>query len=62
MMKVYYNGIFGQQDIKLVRDIINIVTLDEMFSLIGYSISAHAHRNLFQIFAGGSPAKDGRNI
>lgn len=49
-MKVYYNGIFGQQDIKLVRDIINIVSLDEMFSLIGYSISSHAHRNLFQIF------------
>lgn len=61
-MKVYYNGIFGQQDIKLVRDIINILTLDEMFSLIGYSISAHAHRNLFQIFAGGCPAKDGRKI
>ncbi len=49
-MKVYYNGIFGQQDIKLVRDIINIVSLDEMFSLIGYSIASHAHRNLFQIF------------
>ena len=33
-MKVYYNGIFGQQDIKLVRDIINIVSLNEMFSLM----------------------------
>lgn len=48
--KVYYNGIFGENYIKLVRDIINIVSLDEMFRRIGYSIKTHAHRNLFQVF------------
>ncbi|UFK98193.1 AraC family transcriptional regulator [Kaistella faecalis] len=48
--KVYYNGIFGENHIKLVREIINIVSLDEMFSRIGYSVKTHAHRNLFQIF------------
>lgn len=48
--KVYYNGIFGEDHIKLVRDIINIVSLDDMFSRMGYSIKSHAHRNLFQIF------------
>ncbi|MBU4538258.1 MAG: AraC family transcriptional regulator [Weeksellaceae bacterium] len=48
--KVYYNGIFGENHIKLVREIINIVSLDDMFSRIGYSVKSHAHRNLFQIF------------
>lgn len=48
--KVYYNGIYGEQSIKLVRDIINIISLDEFFSRAGYSVKSHAHRNLFQIF------------
>jgi AraC family transcriptional activator of pobA len=48
--KVYYNGIFGENQIKLVRDIINIVPLHDMFAEIGHSIRTHAHRNLFQIF------------
>ena len=48
--KVYYNGIYGEQSIKLVRDIINIIPLDDVFSKSGYSIKSHAHRNLFQIF------------
>lgn len=48
--KLYYNGIFSENNIKLVRDVINVVSLDKMFSQIGYSIRTHAHRNLFQIF------------
>ena len=48
--KVYYNGVYGEQSIKLVREIINIIPLDDVFSKSGYSIKSHAHRNLFQIF------------
>lgn len=48
--KVYYNGIYGEQSIKMVRDIINIIPLDDVFCKSGYSIKSHAHRNLFQIF------------
>lgn len=48
--KIYYNGIYGEQSIKMVRDIINIIPLDDVFCKSGYSIKSHAHRNLFQIF------------
>lgn len=34
--KVYYNGVYGEQSIKLVRDIINIIPLDDVFSKSGY--------------------------
>lgn len=48
--KIYYNGVYGQQNIRLVRDTINVIPLDEVFSKSGYQIPSHAHRNLFQIF------------
>lgn len=48
--KIYYNGVYEQQNIKLVRDVINVIPLDEVFAKTGYSIKSHAHRNLFQIF------------
>lgn len=30
--KLYYNGIFSENNIKLVRDVINVVSLDKMQS------------------------------
>ncbi len=48
--KIYYSGVYEQQNIQLVRDIINIIPLEEVFHKSGYSIKPHAHRNLFQIF------------
>ena len=48
--KIFYKGIYEQQNIKLVREIVNIVPLDEVFRKSGYTIKPHAHRQLFQIF------------
>lgn len=48
--KIYFNGLYGEQSIKLVRDIVNIIPLGQFFNQSGYSIKSHAHRNLFQIF------------
>ncbi len=48
--KIYYSGVYEQQNIQLVRDIINVIPMEEVFRKSGYSIKQHAHRNLFQIF------------
>lgn len=46
----YYNGIFGQQHINLVRDLLHIVSLENYLATHNPEIDIHAHRNLFQVF------------
>ncbi len=48
--KIYYNGIYGEDSIDLVREIIHISELPATLKHYDYNIKPHAHRNLFQIF------------
>ena len=48
--KIYYDGIYGEDSIDLVREIIHVSELSAILKHYDYTIKPHAHRNLFQIF------------
>lgn len=47
---VNYTGIYGEQEIQLVRGIIHISTIESVLKNHNNEVKPHVHKNLFQIF------------
>jgi len=48
--KLFYDGIYGQDAIHFVREIIHIITIEDKIKNNNGVIKPHAHNKLFQIF------------
>ena len=48
--KIYYEGIYGEDTIQLIRETIHISKIEIITEQHGWFIKPHAHKNLFQIF------------
>ena len=48
--KLYFEGIFGKEQIEFVREIINVSEVGPTFKHYGGKVAPHAHRNTFQLF------------
>ena len=48
--KFYYDGLFGEDSIDLVRDVIYVSAINQKYQYNKGFIKPHAHSNLFQIF------------
>lgn len=47
---LYYDGIYRENTINWVREIVNVASLEEKPKYYNWTVKPHAHKNLFQIF------------